>query len=411
VTSDSSSVAPSSETPEELAASNRLVNRLSLVVFFEWIGAGALLPMLPLYLQHRGASPTIVGLTMASFFVAGLLFQYPAGRLADRFGRKPVLLGGLLAYGLASLCYLIPASNYSFLVLRFVQGGAAGAVEVASLALLSSAVPTARRGRAVSKIYSAQLSGTVIGPLLGTIAGLAHMSLVFIATAILCGIAVIPVLTSSSIEAHDELDTTPAGPMMKVVINRALLGAMGAAVAFGLCIGVYESCWSLLLESRGATVFQIGISWTTFSIPYVFFVRAGGWFADHGDRRKFAVGGLIVSMIFCALWPFVSPIFVLVTLGFFEAIGSSLSLPSIQGLLTQQREPQELGRVQGMFATSQTAAIALSASLAGALFGINRALPFVLAAGIGTIFLIGTAILWANVPGRASQLAALPGRD
>jgi DHA1 family multidrug resistance protein-like MFS transporter len=394
---------PTGETAQEVASSNNLVNRLSLVVFFEWIGAGALLPLLPIYLKDRGGSTTLVGLTMASFFIAGLVFQYPAGRLADRFGKKPVLLGGLIAYGIASLAYLLPTNNYSFLVLRFAQGAAAGAVEVASLALMASAIPSARRGRAVSKIYSAQLSGTVIGPLLGAIVGIAHMGIIFVAVAALCFLAIIPVMTSSTIEAHDERDQVD-GKLKRIAVNRALLGAMGAAIAFGLTVGAYEACWSLLLHSRGATTVEIGLSWTIFSLPYVFMVRAGGWFADHYDRRILAIGGLLVSMAFCVLWPFVASIALLMTLGFVEAVGSSTSLPSIQGILTQQRPPHELGRVQGLFATSQTAAIAVSASFAGALFGINRALPFLVAAGIGFVLLIIVGVLWTDVPGRVSEL-------
>jgi len=385
---------------------DRLVNRLSIVVFFEWVGAGALLPLLPLYLRDRGASTSLIGITMASFFVAGLIFQYPSGRLADRYGRKPVLLVGLLAYAVASLAYLLPSSNYSFLILRFVQGGAAGAVEVASLALVSSAVPLARRGRAISKIFSAQLGGTVIGPLIGSFVGVQHMAIIFVLVAILCTTAAIPVLTSSAIEAHDEQDAVE-GELKKIKMNRALLGAMGGAVALGLCVGAYEACWSLLMQSRHATNLEIGLSWTLFSLPYVFLVRAGGWLADHYDRRKLALTGLSVSMCFCIMWPFVSSIYLLMVLCFVEAIGSSMSLPSIQGLLTQQRSPQELGRVQGLYATAQTASIAISASIAGTFFGINRALPFVLAGGIGGFVLIGVAIAWSKVPGTSSDVLAL----
>ena len=392
-----------SESPLAFATANKLVNRLCAVVFLEWLGAGALLPLLPIYLRDRGASTTLVGATMASFFLAGLLCQFPAGKLSDKFGRKPVLVGGLLAYALASLAYLLPMSTYSFLVLRFIQGGAAGSVEVASLALLSSAIPIARRGSASSKIYSAQFSGIAIGPLLGTIAGIAHMGLLFIITAVLCGVAAIPVLTSSTIDAHDARDQ-PTGKLEKIKATPALVGAILAAVALGTVFGAYESCWSLLLHSRGATIVEIGLSWTFFSVPYVVFVRAGGWAADKYDRRYLALGGLTFAMVFCALWPYINSLYFLVAGGFIEAIGSSMALPSIQGLLTQQRKTEELGRVQGLYSTGQTAAIAISASFAGALFGINRAFPFVITAAIGSVLLLFVALKWRSVIGKASDL-------
>ena len=68
-----------SETPEEAAEVDRMVGRLSFVVFLEWLGAGAVLPLLPLYLKNQGASSGMVGLTMSAFFLAGLATQFPAG--------------------------------------------------------------------------------------------------------------------------------------------------------------------------------------------------------------------------------------------------------------------------------------------------------------------------------------------
>ena len=173
------------DLPDE-QATNIMVRRLSLVVFLEWLGAGAIIPLFPLFLKNHGASPSLIGLTMSAFFLAGLLTQFPAGRLADRIGRRPVLIGGLILYAASCLAFILPVSTWGFIALRFIQGGAAGAVEVASLALVSSNVPIERRGRAISRIFSAQLAGTAVGPLLGAVAGVHHMPLLFIATAVAC---------------------------------------------------------------------------------------------------------------------------------------------------------------------------------------------------------------------------------
>ena len=68
--------------------SKRLVMTLSAVIFLQWTGASGLVPMLPVYIRHLGGSDALAGIVMASFFAAGVLFQYPAGRLADRVGRR-----------------------------------------------------------------------------------------------------------------------------------------------------------------------------------------------------------------------------------------------------------------------------------------------------------------------------------
>ena len=111
------------ETPEAAAEVDRLVGRLSTVVFLEWLGAGAIVPLFPLYLKEHGASPTLIGLTMSAFFFAGLLANFPAGRLADRIGRRPVLVGGLLLSQLITL-YTTPVIYlYMDRLGRWLKGG------------------------------------------------------------------------------------------------------------------------------------------------------------------------------------------------------------------------------------------------------------------------------------------------
>ncbi len=398
------------ESPDAAREADRLVGRLSIVVFLEWLGAGAVLPLLPLYLKQHGANATLIGLTMASFFLAGLLTQFPAGRLADSIGRRPVLVGGLLAYAAASAAFLLPISTWGFFTFRFIQGGAAGAVEVASLALVASNIPIERRGRAMSRIFSAQLGGTAIGPIFGAFIGIAHMGVLFITTALLCTAAAIPVLLSKSIKAHD-VSTSHDEPLERVRISRPLLGALLGAITLGLGIGVYEACWSLLLHSRGASQLQVGLSWTFFSVPYVVLVRVSGWAADHLDRRYLAIGGLTTSICFCAAYPFVGHIPALLMMGFVESAGFAMALPSMQALMTQDRSQREIGRIQGLYATCQTAAIALAASIAGVLYGANRALPFVTAAVIGAVLIVSIAFAWRPVVGRVSDAVAVPAKQ
>ena len=390
------------DLPDE-QATNIMVRRLSLVVFLEWLGAGAIIPLFPLFLKNHGASPSLIGLTMSAFFLAGLLTQFPAGRLADRIGRRPVLIGGLILYAASCLAFILPVSTWGFIALRFIQGGAAGAVEVASLALVSSNVPIERRGRAISRIFSAQLAGTAVGPLLGAVAGVHHMPLLFIATAVACTGAAIPVLTSSTINSHDVAHVHHQ-PLVRLVMSRALLGAVFGAITLGLGIGVYEACWTLLLHDRGGSSLIIALSWTAFSVPYVFLVRAAGWFADHWDRRALAATGLFVSVGFCIAYPFVTSIPILLAMGFLESVGFAFALPSLQAMMTEGRTPRELGRVQGVYASSQTGAIALASAVAGVLFGIHLFLPFVVSAGFGLVLTIALLVTWAPLDGHAHHL-------
>ena len=68
-------------------------------------------------------------------------------------------------------------------------------------------------------------------------------------------------------------------------------------------------------------------------------------------------------------------------------------------LLTQGSEPSQVGRIQGLFGTTQTACTAVSAAAAGASFAVARWLPFVTASAITAVALVATAVVWRTVPG------------
>ena len=371
-------------------SADRLVRALTIAIFLQWLGASAILPMLPLFLRQRGGSDAAVGAVMAAYFVAALAFQYPAGRLADRVGRRPVLLGGLTLYALGSIGFLLPVGPAADIGLRALQGAGAGAAEVASLAMISGAVALERRGRAFGSVYGGQLAGMAIGPLVGSLIGVGSMSVIFVAAGAMSMAACIPVLRGSALTRHGAAPGLPRGQLGRPALNRALLGALLTAAALGLTIGVYESCWTLLLTARGAEQWQIGLSWTLFAVPFVAMSRPAGWLADHMDRRVLVVCALVSSITFCALYPFLHSLVWLLALGGVEAIGLAVALPSAQSLLTQSSAPAELGRVQGLFSTSETAAIAVSAAAGGALFAVTAWAPFVFGAA-GAAVLVALA--------------------
>src|ERR1700704_4309180 len=83
------------------------------------MGVSFFLPILPLYIASKGASSLLVGLVFAAGVCGRALVQYPAGWLSDRYGRRPLLVGGLLVYALFFPIYLLPMPAAAFIVLRF----------------------------------------------------------------------------------------------------------------------------------------------------------------------------------------------------------------------------------------------------------------------------------------------------
>src|ERR1017187_9898590 len=287
------------------------------------MGATLGLPLLPLFLEHRGGTPGIIGFILASFFIAGVATQFFLGRLADKFGRRPILVGSLVAYGFASMTFLLPVAAPWFALTRIVQGASAGAIEVASLSAVAALFSEAQRGRAVSKILAAQLLGIAIGPVAGVLASVSDLGWAFFVTGIVSLLAAAQALrTNVGDKAYDP------SPLPKLQWTSQLTGALIAAAATGLLIGVYETCWSLLMHAHHASTLEIRLSWTMFCLPWVALSRVGGWIADHLNRRYTALFGLLNAAAFLAMYPHIHNNVVMLYLGSAESLGSALSSPS-----------------------------------------------------------------------------------
>ncbi len=376
----------------------RVVAALSISAFAEWGGASAVLPLLPVYLRHQGSSVTLVGLTMAAFFIAALVVQYPLGRLSDRIGRRQIQVVGLAVFTGASLLFAFVATPGLALVFRALQGAGAGSVDVANAATIGEVVPASHRGRAFGTFYGARTVAMAIGPFFGGIIGISGMRWLFVASAACAALAIVPILLL--IPKPTLRAAVPHSARSVLWRNRSMLGVVVAFVAGGLIIGVYEVCWSLLLAFRGATSWQIGLSWTLFALPFGVVSFPAGWLVDHFDRRYLIAVAMIGAAGFAALYPFVHSVAWLLGLGAAEAVLVAIGMPAEAAQLAHSVPSHDLGRAQGAAATAQTAATGAAALVSGTLFGIHPWLPFAGASAVIIVCAASLGRLWRGVPGR-----------
>jgi DHA1 family multidrug resistance protein-like MFS transporter len=392
---------PSTPSAEDRAV-RRVVIALSISAFAEWGGSSAVLPLLPIYLRHHGSSVTLVGLTMAAFFAAAVVVQYPVGRLSDRIGRRTIQIAGLATYSLATLLFIFVSAPVAALVFRGLQGAGVGVVDVANSATIGEVVPESQRGRAFGALFGTRTAGMAIAPFFGGILGIKDMHWLFLAAAVAVLAAAVPImLFIPRFSAHAPLRAHERTALWR---NRSVLGVAIAFLAGGIVVGMYEVCWSLLLTMRGAQSWQIGLSWTLFAIPFAVMSVPAGWLVDHMDRRYLTAFALVGTAAFAVTYPFIHSVAVLVGLGAGEAIAVALGGPAESAQLSRSVGARELGRAQGAVSSAQTGAMAVSASLAGALFGIRAWLPFVLAGGAIAVCAVGMGFLWRGVPGRGSAV-------
>ena len=384
------------------ATSDRTVAAVSAAVFVQFAGATAMLPLLPLFLRRQHTPIALVGVVMASYFAAGVLTQYAAGHLADRVGHRRVMIGGLAVYAAASCGFLLSIGAPGYITLRGLQGLGAGALQLGGLALIGLVVPLEQRGRAFSRVFAAQLSGMAIGPLFGAIAGVDHMAELFVLGSVFAIAAMVPIIRGAPAPAVAQRHERPA----KLQLSRGFIGVVLVGVIGGVCTGVYETCWSLMMVARGAATWQVGLSWTMFALSFAAFSPMAGRLIDRLDRRRLAVMAAALSAVFIAIYPMLPRPWLLIALGTVEAIGVAIAIPAAQSLLSQLVHPDALGRAQGVFTTAESAMIAAGAAVSGYLFTVYHWLPFVSAAVLALMLTALLPRMWRDVAGRATEAAA-----
>ncbi len=385
-------------------ATRRIVIAVSACAFAEWGGASSVLPLLPIYLRRHGSSLAMVGLTMAAFFAAAVLVQYPIGRLSDKIGRRQIQIAGLVTYSVATVLFALFAAPWAAFLFRALQGAGTGIVDVANAAMIGEAVPEKERGRAFGAFYGARTVGMAIGPFLGGVAGLKNMDYLFLAAAAVVLLATLPIsLLTPRLSGHRPVARSQRTPLWK---SRSVMGVGIAFLAGGALVGTYEVCWSLLLNLRGATSWELGLSWTLFAFPFAVVSLPAGWLVDHMDRRYLVLVALAGSGAFAVIYPLLHSVAWLVGLGALEAVTVAIGAPAELAQLSASVPPAELGRAQGAVSSMQTGAVAVMATVSGAMFAVRAWLPFVVAAGVIGASIVALGFVWRNVPGRGS----IPGR-
>ncbi|WP_433786787.1 MFS transporter [Actinomycetospora sp. CA-101289] len=145
---------------------------LYLAGFTTAFGAHGVASVLGAGTDDIGLSLLGLGLVLALYDVAEVILKPFFGALSDRIGAKPVIVGGLVAFFLASLLALVDASLLVLAVARFGQGAAASAFSPASSAAVARLAGPERLGRYFGRYGAWKSVGYVLGPLLGI--GLNH---------------------------------------------------------------------------------------------------------------------------------------------------------------------------------------------------------------------------------------------
>ena len=149
--------------------------KISLIISVRMLGLFMLFPVMSIYAsEYDNSTPFLIGMAIGIYGLTQALLQIPFGYLSDRFGRKPILVIGLVIFFLGSIL----AANTSNLILviigRALQGG--GAISAVLMAFLADSVNEENRAKANAlvgfQIGVAFMLSLILGPIISSKIGL-----------------------------------------------------------------------------------------------------------------------------------------------------------------------------------------------------------------------------------------------
>lgn len=275
-------------TPLERRASGSL----ALIFALRMLGLFLVLPVFALEARKYpgGDDPALIGLALGMYGLTQALFQLPLGLASDRFGRKRVIVAGLLVFAAGSLLAALADSLMGLLIGRSLQG--AGAVSAAVTALLADQTRDAVRTKAMAMIGGSIglmfALALVAGPLLAAWVGLSGVFALTFALA-LAGVAVVLWVVPPEPRHHQHL---PRGRLAELLHQPDLLRLnLGVFVLHTVQMAMWVAVPALLLQAG----LDNGAHWKIY-LPAVLlsFIAMGGMFSlERKGRLRMALLGAI----------------------------------------------------------------------------------------------------------------------
>jgi MFS family permease len=374
---------------------NRALLAVSIAVCAAYIGIGMVVPVRVLYAQSQGATLAIIGAMASAYLVSNFLFQYPSGWLADRWGRKPMMIFSLLGQAALSVVYLFISDPVLFVVLRFAEGAVAAAFLPSARALIADSTPTERRGEAYG-IFNAFFNvGFLLGPAFGgLIAGLGYTP-PFIGAALFRLVALLLILVLIRPQAKREQREEAAPVSLRALF--ALPIAASYLLAFGdyLYLGFDITLVPLWMHDHlGASVTWIGFSYMLWSIPGILLAPIAGRIADRKRRSTMMLIFGLSQVPLYIIYGLSNGFFLVAGLFLVHGTLYAFIQPAVDSHVATAANSRARARIMGLYSAFGLFGGFVGANGFSILYGWNFRYPlFALGLGYGLCVLIGGLLI------------------
>jgi MFS family permease len=316
-------------------------------------------PVLPLFLKSMHAGTDVIGVISAVSPLAGILLSFPVGLLADRIGKKRLLIVSALVFLLGPILYLFVANPWWLIPVRFFHGIATAILGPVSSALILSSYKESK-GEKLGVYSSATLVGRSLAPILGgaiisafvSFSGNWNYRLVYVAAFILA----IPVFILSFLMPDDASAESGikkvtladfGASLFSFVTNGRLLGTALIEMVTYFTYGAFETYLPLYLQGKGLPPYQIGFIFSLQILAIALSKPIFGRVSDRIDRRLQILAGILILGGSFAAIPVVSGTAAATAIGIVFGLGLSFSTVATSTYVSDVAAEESLGASMG----------------------------------------------------------------
>jgi multidrug resistance protein len=379
-----------------LAERSRASDILSIYVpsFFIFVGMGIVSPVLTIYAQSFGVSIFLAGMAITVYSLGRLVMDFPAGLLADKIGRRPLMIIGTALIALCAFLNATADNFWLFLFYRFIQGIGASMWMTSRTTLLADILKPEERGRVLGYFQSFQTIGQAAGPTIGGFIATwygAQANFYFYAAMGIVSLVLtyMFIKETESGKAHSGELAFPKDLTLKLMKNKGFVFAsIASATAFFIVSGIRQDILPFYAaEVAGLGPAEIGMILSVATLANLFLTIPIGYGIDLIGRKPIVVFGLVTSGISMFLFPQFSSFMLLCGVSFIMGIGTSGMQQAPLAMATDATIGEPRGTSMGIFRFFGDVGSLLGPILLGAIAdGFGLSAPFYVMSGI--IFLV-----------------------
>ncbi|WP_274365017.1 MFS transporter [Paenibacillus thermotolerans] len=363
---------------------------LMLNLFLVFTGIGLIIPILPKFMEDLGISGSTVGLLVAAFSLTQLLFSPLAGRLADSFGRKRIIVIGMIVFALSEGLFGISDDAVLLFVSRLLGGISAALIMPAVMAYAADVTTKEERAAGMGYINAAITTGFIIGPGIGGYIAEFGIRVPFYSAAVAGIIAACITLfiLQESLPAEEVSSELPSyaeprgGLLSQLMHSYREPYFLSLIIVFVMSFGLanFETVFGLFVDHKfGFTPKDIAFIITFGSISgAVVQVTAFSWILNRfGEKRVISIC-LLFAGVFILLTLFVHKYWLIFAVTFIVFLAIDILRPAISTQMSMLAKDQQ-GYVAGLNSAFTSLGNIAGPAIAGFLFDVDINYPYTLA--------------------------------